>query len=84
MEDIYIAAGMRSALGNFGGSLKDRPMTDLAAEVTRATIERAGASTEDFDHMVFTTTCPTDRDSLFAARVVGVKSGLPADRKSVV
>ena len=79
MEDIYIAGGARTALGNFGGSLKDRPMTDLAAEITQAAIARVGAEPKDFDHMVFTTTCPTDRDSLFSARVVGMKSGLPAE-----
>lgn len=79
MEDIYIAGGARTALGNFGGSLKDRPMTDLAAEITQAAIARVGAEPKDFDHMVFTTTCPTDRDSLFSARVVGMKSDLPAE-----
>jgi acetyl-CoA acetyltransferase family protein len=79
MEEIYIAGGARTALGNFGGSLKDRPMTDLAAEITQAAIARVGAEPKDFDHMVFTTTCPTDRDSLFSARVVGMKSDLPAE-----
>jgi acetyl-CoA acetyltransferase family protein len=54
-------------------------MTDLAAEITQAAIARVGAEPKDFDHMVFTTTCPTDRDSLFSARVVGMKSGLPAE-----
>ena len=77
--DVYVATGTRTALGNFGGSLKDRPMTGLSAEIVAACIERSGASPENFDHIVFTTTCPTDKDSLFAARVVGMKGGLPAD-----
>lgn len=79
MSDFYVAAGTRSALGNFGGSLKDVEMTELSSQVVRACIEKSGASAEAIDHIVFTTTCPTDRDSLFSARVVGVKSGIPTD-----
>lgn len=77
MSDIFISAGTRSALGDFGGSLKDVEFTELAAQISRACIERSGASPQAVDHIVFTKTCPTDRDSLFAARVVGIKAGLP-------
>jgi len=79
MSDMYLAAGTRSALGDFGGSLKDVPFTDLAAHVVKACIERAAVAADAIDHMVFTTTCPTDKDSLFSARVVGMKSGLPEE-----
>ena len=79
IQDIYVAAGVRSALGNFAGTLKDKPMTELASEIVQSCIKRSGADAAEFDHLVFTATCPTDKDSLFAARVVGMKSGLPAD-----
>ncbi len=75
--DVYVAAGTRSALGDFGGSLKDVEFTELASHVVKACIDKSGVDAEALDHMVFTTTCPTDRDSLFSARVVGMKSGLP-------
>ncbi len=77
MTDVFIAAGTRSALGDFGGSLKDVAFTELASEVARACIDKSGATADAIDHIVFTTTCPTDKDSLFSARVVGMKSGLP-------
>jgi len=79
MEDVYLSSGTRSALGDFGGSLKDVEFTELASHVARACIEKSGASAEAIDHIVFTTTCPTDKDSLFSARVVGMKSGLPEE-----
>ena len=79
MEDVYLSSGTRSALGDFGGSLKDVEFTELASHVARACIEKSGASPETIDHIVFTTTCPTDKDSLFSARVVGMKSGLPEE-----
>ncbi|MBO6658771.1 MAG: thiolase family protein [Pseudomonadales bacterium] len=79
MEDVYLSSGTRSALGDFGGSLRDVEFTELASHVARACIEKSGASAEAIDHIVFTTTCPTDKDSLFSARVVGMKSGLPEE-----
>jgi acetyl-CoA acetyltransferase len=75
--DIYLAAGVRTALGNFGGSLKDVATSEVAAHAARACIARSGADPEAIDHVVYTTTCPTDRDSLYPARVVGIKSGIP-------
>ena len=79
MAETVIAGGVRSPLGAFGGGLKDVEMTDLAGRTAAACLSRAGMRAEAVDHMVFTTTVPSDRDSLFAARVVGVKSGIPEE-----
>ena len=75
-RQIVLAAGVRTPLGNFGGRLRNTPMSDQAAHAARAAISRGGLSPENVDHFVFSSTVPSDRDSLFAARVVGVKSGL--------
>lgn len=75
--EITIAAGTRTPLGNYGGSLKGVELTEMAGHAARACIAKSGIAPEKIDHMVFTTTVPTDRDTLFAARVVGVKSGIP-------
>lgn len=77
--DIAIAAGTRTPLGNYGGSLKGVELTEMAGHAARACVAKSGVAPEKIDHMVFTTTVPTDRDTLFAARVVGVKSGIPED-----
>lgn len=77
MVEIIITAGTRTPMGNYGGSLKDVGLTDMAGHAARACVARSGIAAEAIDHMVFTTTVPTDRDTLFAARVVGVKSGIP-------
>jgi acetyl-CoA acetyltransferase family protein len=75
--DIVLTAGVRTPLGNYGGSMKGVELTDMAAHAARASIAKSGIPADQFDHMVFTATVPTDRDTLFAARVVGVKSGIP-------
>ncbi len=75
--NIYLAAGVRTALGNFGGSLKDVATSEVAAHTARACIARSGVNAEAIDHVVYTTTCPTDPDSLYPARVTGIKAGIP-------
>ncbi|MEO1194016.1 MAG: thiolase family protein [Pseudomonadota bacterium] len=78
-EPIAFAGGTRTPLGNFGGSLKEIEMSDLAATTARACLARAGVPAEKVDHIVFSSTVPSGQDSLFAARVVGVKAGLPEE-----
>ncbi len=77
--DIVFTAGTRTPLGNYGGSLREVPLTDMAAHTARACVARAGLRLEQIDHLVFSTTVPSDRDTLFAPRVVGVKAGLPEE-----
>lgn len=79
MAEIVITAGTRTPMGNYGGSLKGVGLTDMAGHAARACVARSGIAPGRIDHMVFTTTVPTDRDTLFAARVVGVKSGIPEE-----
>ncbi len=79
MGQTILAGGVRSPMGAFGGSLSSIEMTDLAGRIASACISKSGIAPEAVDHMVFTTTVPSDRDSLFAARVVGVKSGIPEE-----
>jgi len=76
---IVLAAGRRTPLGRFGGGLCDVPMRDQAAHAVRASLDAAGLGPGAIDHFVFSTTVPTDRDSLFAARVVSMHAGLPED-----
>jgi acetyl-CoA acetyltransferase family protein len=75
-RQIVLAAGTRSPMGDFGGSLKDVESMDLAGRTAQACIARSGLAPQNIDHMVFATTVPSGRDSLFAARVVGMKAGL--------
>ncbi|MEK1840291.1 MAG: acetyl-CoA C-acyltransferase, partial [Pseudomonas sp.] len=41
-SDIFVVSAVRSAIGSFGGSLKDVPPIQLATDVCRAAIERSG------------------------------------------
>jgi acetyl-CoA C-acetyltransferase len=65
--EIYVVSAVRSAIGGFGGSLKDLPLADLASAVTRAAIERSGLAAEQVGHLVMGTVIPTEpRDAYLA------------------
>lgn len=79
MSDIVLAAGVRTPFGDFGKSLRDIPLTDLAAHAARACLQRSGLRPDDVDHFVFGSTMFPDRDTLFGGRVIGIKAGLPEE-----
>lgn len=82
-REVILAAGVRTPFGDFGGSLKDIPMTDLGAHAAKASLRKSGLKPEDIDHIVFGSTMFPDRDSMFNARVVGIKTGLPEETSAL-
>ncbi len=52
-REVYIVSGVRTAIGDFGGSLKDLPPTELGAQVTREAMSRAGVAGDEVQHVVF-------------------------------
>lgn len=77
--DVILAAGARTPFGDFGRSLRDIPLTDLAAHAARHSLQRSGLAPSDIDHLVMGCTLFPDRDTLFGGRVVGLKVGLPEE-----
>ena len=53
MKDIYLVSCCRTAIGSFGGSLKDTSSPQLGAIVAKAAVERAGISPGDIDEVMF-------------------------------
>ena len=50
--DIMISTPLRTAIGTFGGALKDVPATDLGATVGKAVIERSGVDPARIDQVI--------------------------------
>ena len=76
MRDIYVVNCCRTAVGSFGGSLKDTPATDLGAVVVKEALNRAGVKPEQVDELMFGCIL-TAAQGQNPARQVGVKAGLP-------
>ncbi|MCF2596273.1 acetyl-CoA C-acetyltransferase [Pseudoflavonifractor phocaeensis] len=53
MKEIYVVNCCRTAIGSFGGSLKDTPATDLGALVIKEALNRAGVKPEQVDEVMF-------------------------------
>ena len=53
MKDLYIVNCCRTAIGSFGGSLKNTPAADLGAVVVKEALNRAGVKPEQVDELMF-------------------------------
>ena len=77
--EIYVVSAVRSAIGGFGGSLKDLPLAALASAITRAAIERSGVAAEQIGHLVMGTVIPTEPRDAYLARVAAMNAGIPKE-----
>src|SRR6201997_4751207 len=77
--DIAIVAGARTPMGRYGGKLRDFTAMELAAVASQEAIRRSGVDPKEFDHAVFGNAQQTSGDSLYGARHVALKAGLPIE-----
>ncbi|WP_343595211.1 acetyl-CoA C-acyltransferase family protein [Pseudomonas sp.] len=77
--EIYIVSAVRTAIGGFGGALKDLPLADLATAVTRAAIERSGVAAEQIGHVVMANVIPTEARDAYLSRVAAMNAGIPKE-----
>lgn len=78
-REVYIVSGVRTAIGDFGGSLKDLPPTELGARVTREALARASVAGDEVQHVVFGNVIHTDAKDIYLARVAAVNAGVTQD-----
>lgn len=76
-REVVILSGVRTAIGTFGGSLKDIPPTDLGGMVVKEAVERSGLKPEDIGHITMGNVTHSDRRDMYMSRVSGLKGGLP-------
>ena len=77
METIYIVNGVRTAIGDFGGSLKGFMPSDLGGMVAAEAIRRAGVSPDDIEHVVIGQVMPTSARDEMLSRVIALNAGVP-------
>jgi acetyl-CoA C-acetyltransferase len=78
-RDVVVLSGVRTAIGKYGGSLKDHPPTELAAAVVREAVKRAGIDSREVGHVVFGNVIHTDVHDMYLSRVAAIKGGLPVE-----
>ncbi len=76
MKDLYVVSCCRTAVGSFGGSLKDTPATDLGAIVVKEALKRANVAPKNVDEVMFGCIL-TAAQGQNPARQVAIKAGIP-------
>jgi acetyl-CoA C-acetyltransferase len=78
-REVYIVSGVRTAIGDFGGSLKDLPPTELGAQVAREALLRAKVAGDEVQHVVFGNVIHTEAKDMYLSRVAAVNAGITQD-----
>lgn len=76
-NDVVIVSGVRTAIGDFGGSLKDISPCELGRLVIQEAVHRAGLLPADIQHTVMGQVIQSDPKDIFLARIAAVKAGIP-------
>ncbi|MDR4651577.1 MAG: beta-ketothiolase BktB [Nitrosomonas sp.] len=77
MRDVVIISGVRTAIGDYGGALKDIPPVELAARVVAEAVKRAGIDPLEIGHGVFGNVIHGEPRDMYLARAACINGGLP-------
>jgi acetyl-CoA C-acetyltransferase len=78
-REVVVAAGVRTAIGDYGGSLKDFAPTDLAARCVKEALSRASVAPDEVGHVVFGNVIHTETKDMYLSRVAAVNAGIPKE-----
>ena len=78
-REVVVVSGVRTAIGTFGGSLKDIPTVDLGALVVKEALARAKVEGKDVGHVVFGHVVNTEPRDMYLSRVAAINGGCPKE-----
>jgi acetyl-CoA C-acetyltransferase len=76
-REVVILSGVRTAIGDYGGSLKDIAPSDLAARVVKEAVSRAKIDPKEVGQCVFGNVIHTEPKDMYISRLACVNGGLP-------
>ena len=76
-REVVILSGVRTAIGDYGGSLKDFAPSDLAARVVKEAVSRAKVEPAEIGQCVFGNVIHTEAKDMYLSRLACVNGGLP-------
>ena len=82
-REVVVLSAVRTAVGKYGGALKDISPTELAAAVTRESVRRSGLAPNDLGACVFGNVIHTDAKDMYLARVAALNGGLPIETSAL-
>jgi acetyl-CoA C-acetyltransferase len=82
-RSVVFVSGVRTAIGTFGGSLKNHEPTALGSAVIKEAVSRAGVAPETIGSVVFGNVIQTNTRDPYLARVAALDGGLPIETPAV-
>src|SRR5918998_2797017 len=78
-REVVVLSGARTAIGDYGGALKDVAPSELAATVIREAVKRAKVDAQQVGQLVLGNVIHTEAKDMYISRVACIKGGLPQD-----
>jgi acetyl-CoA C-acetyltransferase len=78
-REVVVLSGVRTAIGDYGGSLKDVAPSDLAARVVKEAVTRARIAADEVGHVVLGNVIHTEPKDMYISRVATINAGLPKE-----
>lgn len=78
MTDVVIVSAVRTAIGTFGGTLKDIPASELGAIVVKEALQRAGIEAGQVDEVILGNVLQAGQGQN-PARQAAIKAGIPVE-----
>jgi acetyl-CoA C-acetyltransferase len=78
-REVVILSGVRTAIGDYGGSLKDIAPSDLAARVVKEAVSRAKVDPKTVGQCIIGNVIHTEPRDMYISRLACVNGGLPHD-----
>jgi len=75
IREVVIVSAARSAIGAYGGSLKDVAPTELAGQIVRDVLKRAEVKGDEVGHVVFGHVVNTEPKDMYLSRVAAINGG---------
>ncbi len=74
-REVVVVSAVRTAIGTYGGSLKDIAPTEMAAQIVREVLSRAQVEGKDVGHVVFGHVVNTEPKDMYLSRVAAINGG---------
>jgi acetyl-CoA C-acetyltransferase len=78
-REVVVLSGVRTAIGDYGGALKDLPPSELAGQVVKEAVRRAKIEPAQVGTMALGNVIHTEAKDMYISRVACIKGGLPQE-----
>jgi len=78
-REIFVVGAARTAIGTYGGTLKDTPLAQLATTAVKGALDRSGVAVDRIGHVVMGNVIPTEPRDAYLSRVAAMDAGIPKE-----